>query len=156
MSAMAERIESDLRELVSFRVAGQDFCVDIMSVREIRGWTPATLLPHAPPHILGVINLRGSVVPIVDLAVRLGLPAMEPNSRHVIVICVVGNQTVGFLVDAVSDIIGVRKSAIQSTPDVTSEKTRAFIEGVIAIEDRMLRLIDIEFAFPASVRQEQP
>lgn len=157
MSAAAELSKADDRELVSFRVGGQDFCVDIMSVREIRGWTPATVLPHAPSYILGVINLRGAVVPIVDLAARMGLEPIRPDARHVIVICVVDNQTVGFLVDAVSDILSVKRTLIQPTPAVSSDITRAFFEGVIAIEQRMLRLIDIEAVLPPiAARQERP
>lgn len=157
MSAAAELSKADDRELVSFRVGGQDFCVDIMAVREIRGWTPATVLPHAPSYILGVINLRGAVVPIVDLAARMGLESIRPDARHVIVICVVDNQTVGFLVDAVSDILSVRHTLIQPTPAVSSDVTRAFFEGVIAIDQRMLRLIDIEAVLPPiATRQERP
>lgn len=157
MSAAAELSKADDRELVSFRVGGQDFCVDIMSVREIRGWTPATVLPHAPSYILGVINLRGAVVPIVDLAARMGLEPIRPDARHVIVICVVDNQTVGFLVDAVSDILSVKRMLIQPTPAVSSDVTRAFFEGVIAIDQRMLRLIDIEAVLPPiAARQERP
>jgi purine-binding chemotaxis protein CheW len=152
MSAIGEVSEKDNRELVSFRVGGQDFCVDIIAVREIRGWTPATILPHAPSYVFGVINLRGSVVPIVDLAARLGLEPIVPDSRHVIVICVVGHQTVGFVVDAVSDILGVSLTSIQPTPDVSSQTTQDFIEGVIAIGPRMLRLIDIEAVLPKPVK----
>lgn len=155
MTAIAETFQSDTRELVTFRVDEQDFCVDIMTVREIRGWTPATILPHAPPYVLGVINLRGAVVPIVDLAARLGLPPSVPDARHVVVIAVVGPQTVGFLVSAVSDIIGVSQQSIQPTPDVTSESTRAFIEGVIATDQRMLRVIDIKAVLPPALKDEQ-
>ena len=140
--------KSELRELLTFRAGAQDFCIDIMMVREIRGWTPATLLPHAPPFVLGVINLHGAVVPVVDLAARLGLPPAEPDARHMIVIAVIGAQTVGFLVNAVSDIIGIRPSQVQPTPDVTSAAAGAFIEGVIVTEDRMLRVIDIQKVLP--------
>lgn len=145
--------QSGHRELVTFRVGNQDFCIDIMLVREIRGWTPATILPHAPSYVLGVINLRGSVVPIVDLSARLGLRASVPDDRHVIVIAVIENQTVGFLVNSVSDIISIDQVDIQGTPDVTSETTRAFIEGVIVTEERMLRVIDIKTVLPKSVEK---
>ncbi|WP_238370165.1 chemotaxis protein CheW [Heliomarina baculiformis] len=145
--------QSGHRELVTFRVGNQDFCIDIMLVREIRGWTPATILPHAPSYVLGVINLRGSVVPIVDLSARLGLQASVPDDRHVIVIAVIDSQTVGFLVSSVSDIIGIDQVDIQGTPDVTSETTRAFIEGVIVTDERMLRVIDIKTVLPKSVEK---
>ena len=147
----AAMAQDGLRELVTFRVGDQDFCIDIMMVREIRGWTPATILPHAPDFVMGVINLRGSVVPIVDLSARLGLKPSVPDDRHVIVIAVVGTQTVGFLVNAVSDIIGINQQEVQPTPDVTSDKTRAFIEGVIVAEERMLRVIDIKTVLPKAL-----
>ncbi len=149
-SAMATTTDSetDLSELVTFRVGEQDFCVDIMTVREIRGWSPATSLPHAPPYVMGVMNLRGSVVPIVDLSARLGLGPAEPDPRHVVVIAVVGQQTVGFLVNAVSDVIGVPKNEVQPTPAIAADSSGAFIEGVIALKDRMLRLLDLGALLP--------
>ncbi len=144
----ALNVDFGVRELVTFRVGEQDFCIDIMLVREIRGWSPATVLPHSPDFVMGVINLRGSVVPIVDLSNRLGLDPSTPDDRHVIVIAVIENQTVGFLVSAVSDIIGVDCTEIQKTPDVVSDETKVFIEGVIVNRDRLLRIIDIEAVLP--------
>ncbi|SFA74885.1 purine-binding chemotaxis protein CheW [Poseidonocella pacifica] len=146
--AMPDTNSTEFSEYVAFRTAGQDFCFDIMKVREIRGWTEATVLPHAPSYVLGVINLRGSVVPIVDLAARLGLPTTEPHDRHVIIIAVVNTQIIGLLVEAVSDILGVSEEMVQSTPDVASETTKAFISGVIPKDEKMIRLIDIERILP--------
>ena len=141
------------RELVAFRVADQEYCVDIMSVREIRGWTPATALPHSPSYVKGIINLRGSVLPIVDLAARFGLPASEPTGRHVIIVCQVGGQLVGLLVDAVSDILTVMNDKMQPTPDVASESAKAFVRGVMAIEDKMIRFIDLNAILPEVSRE---
>lgn len=149
-ASLAEDKNPEFREYVAFRTAGQDFCFDIMKVREIRGWTVATVLPHAPSYVLGVINLRGSVVPIVDLAARLGLPTTEPHDRHVIIIAVVNTQIIGLLVEAVSDILGVASDVVQATPDVASETTKSFISGVIAKDEKMIRLIDIERILPRS------
>src|SRR5258708_26769291 len=81
-------------ELMAFRIGAQEFCIDIVSVREIRGWTPATALPHSPGFVRGVINLRGAVLPIVDLAARLGLESVHPTSRHVIIVAQVGRQII--------------------------------------------------------------
>ena len=92
-------------ELITFHVAGQDFCVEAMRVKEIRGWTPATLAPDCPAYVRGLINLRGAVLPIVDLACRFGLPSTEPSARHVIIVTQIGGQVAGLLVDAVSDIL---------------------------------------------------
>lgn len=143
------------RELVAFRIGPQEFCLDIKMVREIRSWTPATILPHAPHYVLGVINLRGSVVPIINLAERLALGMPEPDARHVIIIAVIETQVIGILVDAVSDIMTVPESAIQPTPHVASDSTQAFVRGVIAVEERMLRLIDLATVFPPA-RKDGP
>ena len=136
------------RELISFRIGEQEFCVDIMEVREIRGWTPATALPQAPPFVRGVINLRGAVLPIVDLGARLGLGAADPTARHVIIVAQVQNQIVGLLVDAVSDILTVTDEDIQPTPDVASEMVRNFVRGLLAIEGRMVSFISLDRVLP--------
>lgn len=141
------------RELVAFRVGTQDYCVDIMSVREIRGWTPATSVPHAPEFVRGVINLRGTVLPIIDLSLRLGYPAPEISDRHVIIVMQCGEQVVGVLVDAVSDIVTILDNKIQPTPDVASDVAKEFIQGVIAIEDRMIRLISVDRLMPVQIAE---
>lgn len=140
------------RELISFRIGEQEFCVDIMSVREIRGWSPATALPHAPAYVRGVINLRGAVLSIIDLAARLGFAATECSARHVIIVTQVGTQVVGLLVDAVSDIITVQTDSIQPTPAVASDMARNFVRGVLAIDGRMISLIALENVLPQTDR----
>lgn len=127
--------------LVAFRVAGQDYCIDIMAVREIRGWTPATALPHAPPYVRGVINLRGQVVPILDLASRLGLPSPEADSRHVIVIVSVGERVLGLLVEAVSEILSVPQDAVHPSPELDGEPS--LVRAVITLGERMFRFLDL-------------
>jgi purine-binding chemotaxis protein CheW len=136
------------RELIAFRIGAQEFCVDIMSVREIRGWTPATPLPQSPNFVRGVVNLRGAVLPIVDLAARLGFPLAEPTARHVIIVAQIGGQVVGLLVDAVSDILTVTDDLLQATPDVASELAKTFVRGVLAIEQRMISLISLDHVLP--------
>ena len=136
------------RELISFRIGDQEFCVDIMEVREIRGWTPATALPQAPAFVRGVINLRGAVLPIVDLGARLGLGTADPTARHVIIVAQVQNQVVGLLVDAVSDILTVTDDQVQPTPDVASEMVRTFVRGLLAIEGRMVSFISLDRVLP--------
>lgn len=138
------------RELISFRIGSQEFCVDIMDVREIRGWTPATALPQAPAFVRGVINLRGAVLPIVDLGARLGLGAADPTARHVIIVAQVEKQIVGLLVDAVSDILTVSDDMIQPTPDVASEMVRNFVRGLLAIDGRMVSFISLDRVLPDS------
>ncbi|KQS65162.1 chemotaxis protein CheW [Rhizobium sp. Leaf371] len=148
MTTLANTMTSGARELIAFRIGDQEFCVDIMSVREIRGWTPATQMPHTPSYMLGVINLRGAVLPIVDLAARLGMNPAEPTVRHVIIVAQSGHTIVGLLVEAVSDILSVTNDNIQPTPDVSSDFERTFARGVLAIEKRMICLIELDAVFP--------
>lgn len=147
MNMFAENNENE-SELVAFCIGDQEYCVDIMKVREIRGWTPATVLPDAPQYVQGVINLRGSVLPIVDLAKRLEVATTEPSERHVIIISQIRDQLVGLLVDSVSDILTVSKDTIQPTPDVASEVAQSFVAGVLAMEDRMISLIELDNVLP--------
>ena len=137
-----------MRELISFRIGAQEFCVDIMAIREIRGWTPATALPQSPAFVKGVINLRGAVLPIVDLASRLGFESTEVSDRNVIIVADIGGQVVGLLVDAVSDILTVTDDVIQPTPDVASETAKTFVRGLIAMDGRMISLIGLERVLP--------
>jgi len=137
-----------VRELIAFRIGEQEFCVDIMSVREIRGWTTATPVPRSPSYMRGVVNLRGVVLPIIDLGARLGLGSSEPTARHAIMVAYVGGRVVGLLVDAVSDIIQLTDSAIQPTPDVGGGDGRGFVSGIFALEGRMLSLIELDMVLP--------
>jgi purine-binding chemotaxis protein CheW len=136
------------RELVAFRMGEQKYCVDIRSVLEIRGWAPATPLPQSPSYVRGVINLRGTVLPIIDLGARLGLPVSPPSARHVIIVARIGMKTVGLLVEAVSDILTVGEELIQPTPDISCETVRAFVKGIIAMDGEMISLISLDGLLP--------
>jgi purine-binding chemotaxis protein CheW len=151
MVEIVSKTNASAREYITFRIGDQYYCIDIMSVREIRGWTPATTLPRAPGYVRGVINLRGVVLPIIDLADRLGFPATEPTARHVIIVAQTGKHVVDLLVDAVSDIINMPADKVQPTPDVGSDAARAFVLGVMALEDRMISLIAPESVMPMLV-----
>src|ERR1700733_10835762 len=99
--------KSGERELVIFKNGELEYCIDIMQVREIRGWTPATPIPRAPDYMLGVINLRGTVLPVLDLRMRLGGAKSEPTVRHAVIVVQDSNQLTGLLVEGVSDIISI-------------------------------------------------
>jgi purine-binding chemotaxis protein CheW len=139
-------------EFVAFRVGSQDFCIDIMGVREIRGWSQATPLPHAPSYVRGVINLRGAVLPIVDLAMRFGLGLTEPTARSVIIVVQVQQQVIGLLVDAVSDILTVAEASMQPTPDIASELAKTFVKGVYAVDGRMISIVSLDCVLPVSAK----
>ncbi len=135
-------------EYIAFRLGQQNFCIDIMAVREIRGWAPATPLPHAPDFIKGVINLRGAVLPVVDLAARLGLPPREPSARHAVIVVQHGGQVVGLLVDAVSNILTLSPDAVQSPPEVASDLSRAFVKGMVAIDKEVISVLILRNLIP--------
>lgn len=130
-------------EFVCFFAGGQSFSIDITNVREIRRWSPVTPLPHAPSEVLGVMNLRGSVIPIYDLAARFGLHETVENARNVIMVATHEDQTVGLLVESVSEILSVARDQIQTTPDVRSEAVRQNICGVITLDEGMTRVVDL-------------
>ena len=148
MSYAVKNLNERDRELIAFRVGDQEFCVNIMSVREIRGWTPATAMPHSPSYMKGVINLRGAVLPIIDLSARLGMKPAVPTQRHVIIVAQVHRKVVGLLVDAVSDILTVTEDNVQPTPEIASELQRQFARGILAIDKRMICLLELDAIFP--------
>lgn len=135
-------------ELLSFRLGEDEYCIDIMAVREIRGWTRPTPLPHAPPHLRGVINLRGTVIPVIDLAVRLGMPEVGGQIRNVFIIVSHGGQLSGLLVHAVSDILSVPRAELRPPPDVSNYAEQNFIEALSIIDGRMIRLINLPAILP--------
>ena len=140
-------------EFVTFQAGGQSFSLDITYVREIRRWTAVTPLPHAPQGVLGVMNLRGAVIPIYDLAARFGLGSTAEHPRNVVVVALSGSQTIGILVEAVSEILSVPREHIQDIPDVRSENTKGIIAGIIPTEDGMTRVIALESVISPPGRQ---
>jgi purine-binding chemotaxis protein CheW len=148
MSEFVAKATSDDRELVAFCIGEQAFAVDIMSVREIRGWSAVTPLPQSPAYMRGVINLRGAVLPIMDLAARLGLPVNEISVRSVIVVVKVGDRLIGLLVDAVSDILSITSSLIQPPPDLACDRVKSFVKGLISVDGQMISEIALERLMP--------
>lgn len=136
------------RQFITFRSGAQEFGADIMTIREIRGWTETTPLPHAPPFVRGVINLRGVVLPVVDLKARLGRAPTEANPKHVIVVvetALAGRaRTIGILVDAVSDILTVTAGEIQPTPELARDAASACVDGIAVLGERMVTILSME------------
>ena len=123
------------RELITFEVAGQLFGLDIMAIREIRAWTPVTRLPRVPDHVAGVVNLRGTVLPVVDLAARLGWERSEPTARHAIIVVQLGGKAMGLIVESVSDIVTIAADALQPPPSGAGDAVVRFLEGLAAIDE---------------------
>lgn len=139
-----EKIDDEVFEFITFTSGGQDFCLEITKIREIRRWTHVTVLPRTPKDVLGVMNLRGAVIPIFDLSSWFGLGKTVENERNVVIIAAVDGYTFGLLVETVSEILSAKKSEIQETPDVKSEATRETLLGVISLGETMVRVVRAE------------
>jgi purine-binding chemotaxis protein CheW len=133
-----------VKQFITFTLDAQEYGVDIMLVREIKGWIETTALPQAPPYVRGVINLRGIIVPILDLRARFGMGATTPSRMHVIIIVTTGARTTGLLVDAVSDIISVEPGAVRPLPQMDLPEEDCFLDGLVALGDRMVTLVSLD------------
>lgn len=131
------------RQFITFHSGGQQFAADIMAIREIRGWTETTPLPHAPDYVRGAINLRGIVLPVVDLKALLGRGLTEVAAKHAIIVVTVAGRGMGLLVDAVSDILAVKEAEIQPSPDLARAEAAAFIDGIALLDETMVTILNM-------------
>jgi purine-binding chemotaxis protein CheW len=131
-------------EFISFAIGDEQYGVDIMAVREIKGWSGVTQLPSQPDYMRGVLNLRGIMVPIVDLRCRFGQGLTEATPMHVVIVVQVDNKTVGLLADQVLDIVSVEGSRIQPVPQVSRTLQANFLAGLVTIEGTMIALINLD------------
>jgi purine-binding chemotaxis protein CheW len=137
-----------LRKFLTFLLGREVYAVDILRVKEIRGWSPVTRIPQAPDFLLGVLNLRGAVVPVVDLRLRFGLQAVEYNATTVIIVLSLrsaegGHREFGIVVDSVQDVVDIDSQGIKPAPSV-SATAASFIEGIASHGEQMLILLDTE------------
>jgi purine-binding chemotaxis protein CheW len=143
------------RQMLTFVLGDETYGVDILRVQEIRGWSPVTRIPQSPQHVLGVLNLRGSIVPIVDLRMRLSFAKAEYNAVTVIIVLSVesahGRRDVGVVVDAVSDVMDVKTSEMKPAPDLGTQVNTEYIQGLATIADRMVMLLDIDRLIAADI-----
>ena len=138
----------DVRQYVTFLVGDRLYGVEITLVREIKQWTPTTALPNQPHYTRGVLNLRGTIVPVHDLRVRFGGMQTDATENHVVVIASIGEQSVGILVDAVSDILTVSPEDVRPIPSGAREMDLESISGLVTSEDEMIALLDLPRLFP--------
>jgi purine-binding chemotaxis protein CheW len=131
-------------EYLSFRLGGEEYGIDILKVQEIRGYEQPTKIANAPAFIKGVINLRGTIVPILDLRLKFNLEQAEYNTFTVVIILNVANRVVGVVVDSVSDVLELTKDEIRPAPEFGGAVDAGFITGLGSVADRMLILMDIE------------
>jgi len=142
-SSSPQSSQGDQRELITFEVGGQLFGLDIIAIREIRAWSPVTRVPGVPYYVAGMANLRGAILPIIDLAARLGWPATVPSERHAIIVVQIGAQASGLIVESVSDLVQIKGGQLQPPPAMGDDEILQFIEGLAPIGERMVLVINL-------------
>lgn len=143
----------DTVQFLTFTIGKEEYGVDIMMVREVKGWAETTRLPNMPEYLRGVLNLRGIIIPIFDLRARFGGGLTQANEKHVVIILAVGTRTLGILVDAVSDILTVGNDDIKPSPETQTTIADKFVSGLIAVEGRMVVLLDISSLLSGDMEQ---
>ena len=136
--------QKELLQLVSFKIGEEEFGVDILSVQEINRMSQITKVPNTPDFIEGVINLRGRIIPVLDLRVKLGLMNLEHNKNTRIVVVELKGQTVGFIVDEVSEVLRIPKNITEAPPTMVGGIDSEYITSIGKLEDRLLILLDLE------------
>ncbi len=132
------------REYLTFRLGQEEYGIDILKVQEIRGYEEPTRIANAPSFLKGVVNLRGTIVPIVDLRMRFGCDSADYNSFTVTIVLHIGNRTIGAVVDSVSDVMEIPSDAMRAAPEMSSAVDAVYIRGLAQMAERMVILLDIE------------
>ena len=142
-----------LSQFISFAIGDDQYGVDIMAVREIKGWSQITHLPRQPDYMRGVLNLRGVMVPIIDLRCRFGQGMTEATPLHIVIVVQIGSRHVGMLADRVLDIVSFNRSQMQPVPRVAETSRADFLSGLVTIESGMIALIDLSHLLSVSVNE---
>ncbi len=139
---------SDISQYLTFYLNGQEYAVDILKVQGIQGWSSCTSLPNTPEHILGVINLRGSIVPLLDLRLRFAMDSVEFNDLTVVIVvkvkCKDSEKIIGLVVDAVSEVYNIAQSNLNVPPDFGSSVDIDYIQGLTTVDDELVILLDVD------------
>jgi purine-binding chemotaxis protein CheW len=144
MKAVVANQVQESQQFLTFLLEDQEYGLEIFKIREIRGYAPITPIPNVPSHVRGVMNLRGTVLPVIDLRMKFHLPAVEYSKYTVIVIATVGDKTVGLLVDAVSDVLTVGLDVIREAPDFGAAVDTRFINGVFQSREHLAVALNLE------------
>lgn len=131
-------------QYLTFALGKEEYAIEILRVQEIKGYSALTQIPNAPAFIRGVMNLRGAVVPVIDLRIKFGMPSAEIDRFTVIIIVKVRGKTVGLVVDSVSDVLDLLSADIEPTPDLGYHVDTSFMNGMAKNADRLIILLDIE------------
>jgi purine-binding chemotaxis protein CheW len=135
-------------QMLTFTLGDESYGVDILRVKEIRGWSPVTRIPQSLPHVLGVLNLRGAIVPIVDMRVRFALRSADFSPRTVIIVLSLhmedGVRECGIVVDGVSDVVDISAEHVKPPPSLNNDLTSDFINGIATVDGKMLILLNVD------------
>lgn len=146
----SKKDQNELLQLVSFKIGEEEFGVDILSVQEINRMSQITKVPNTPDFIEGVINLRGRIIPVIDLRVKLGMTRKEHGKNTRIVVVELKGQTIGFIVDEVSEVLRISKDITEAPPEMVGGIRSDYITSIGKLEDRLLILLDLEKILSAS------
>jgi purine-binding chemotaxis protein CheW len=135
---------NDANQFLTFTLNQEEYGIEILRVQEIKGFSRITPIPNTPPFIKGVLNLRGTVVPVVDLRTKFGMPESEYNQFTVIIVVSIGKRIVGLVVDAVSDVLNIARDDLQAAPDMGAQVDLSFITGLARTNERLITLLNIE------------
>lgn len=144
MEKLGDLTSAGAREYLTFRLDQEEYGIDILKVQEIRGYEPPTRVANAPAFVKGVVNLRGTIVPIVDMRLKFNCSKAEYNSFTVVIILNLGSRIVGIVVDSVSDVMKLPPESLKAAPDIESVIDSGSVLGLGSLGDRMLILLDIE------------
>jgi purine-binding chemotaxis protein CheW len=147
-------VPADSDQYLTFTVGDEEYGVEIMTVREIRQWAQSTRLPNTPRFMLGVMNLRGAIIPIFDLRARFSGEMTQADSKNVIIIVALSSRLIGILVDTVSDIVHASVADIKPPPSMDLNIDERYVNGLISLEDRMIVLLDVEHLFDAQTLKD--
>ena len=143
-STAGAAVAADQHQYLTFKLADEEYGIPILRVQEIKGWTPVTPIPNSPRWLQGVMNLRGTVVPVIDLRLKFGLPAAEHTRFTVVVVVTVGTRIVGLVVDAVSDVLDVPEDDIVPPPSLGRSVDTAMLTGMAKTAERIISLLALE------------
>ncbi|HEB56850.1 MAG TPA: chemotaxis protein CheW [Gammaproteobacteria bacterium] len=142
---------TDTDQFLTFMLAGEEYGVDILRVQEIKGWDAVTTIPNTPEYLRGVINLRGTIIPIIDMRIRFGLEKLDYGALTVVIVLKVDsdekNRVIGIVVDGVSDVYNVPEEEIKPSPDFGSAVDTEFVQGLATIDEKMVIILDIDQMF---------
>jgi purine-binding chemotaxis protein CheW len=141
---MAEDIVNNTTEVLSFRLGGEEYAISILKVQEIRGYDAVTRIANAPDYLKGVVNLRGIIVPVVDMRLKFNVGTATYDAFTVVIVLNINNHTIGMVVDSVSDVVTLTPDQIKPAPDLGATVSGDYLRGLGTVGERMLILLDID------------